>query len=147
MIPFAGFPGRALNRRPDAARWVREWMTLCSPGGPLYHGAGTVWVSAISALLKLQRSLSDEDPSPIVELMSHQVALCWLDSSYWDAFFYTQAHGDDLQTIDHYDRRRARAARRLARSIKIYAEVTRSTVSRVTERLSRFDLMAMVHRN
>jgi hypothetical protein len=36
-----------LNRHPDAARRLREWMILCSPRGSLFHRAGTVWVSAI----------------------------------------------------------------------------------------------------
>jgi len=98
--------------------------------------------------LKMKRSLlADQQPSPITELVAHQLALSWLDSSYWDAFFYTQAYSSDLQTIDHYDRRRARAAKRLARSIKVYADVLRSSKETVAERLSRFDLLALVKNN
>jgi hypothetical protein len=97
------------------------------------------------AFLKLKASLlADQQSSPIAELVAHQLALSWLDSSYWDAYFYTQAHGSDLQVIDHYDRRRARAARRLARSIKVYADVMKVSKETVSERLSRFDLMVVV---
>jgi hypothetical protein len=32
--------------RRDTHPSLRGWMTLCSPHGSLYHGAGTVWVSA-----------------------------------------------------------------------------------------------------
>jgi hypothetical protein len=98
--------------------------------------------------LQLYRSLlADQQPCPITQLVAHQLSLSWLDSSYWDAFFYTQAHEDDLPAIDHYDRRRARAARRLARSIKVYADVMRINKETVRERLSQFDLMGLVKSN
>jgi hypothetical protein len=96
------------------------------------------------AFLKMKASRSGPEPSLIVEIASYQLALCWLDSGYWDAFFYTQAHGDDLQAIDHYDRRRARAARRLARSIRVYADVVKIGKEAVSVRLRRIDLVSLV---
>jgi hypothetical protein len=96
---------------------------------------------------RVKDDLIGNDPTPIIAMAGHQLALSWMDASYWDAFFYTHAHGDNMTAIEHYDKRRARAARRLMRSIKVFAEICKTTIPEVNHRLSRFDLTKVVHAN
>jgi hypothetical protein len=77
-----------------------------------------------------RRLLAGQGASTIVGIMAGRIALDYLDVYYHDQMYYINLDNDE-KVVESIDRCRTRASRRLVRSIRAFADLTRTSINDV----------------
>ena len=89
---------------------------------------------------RMKRELLAGRPESGIEgIMAGRIALDYIDVHYHDRLYYLNIT-NDMKIAESFDKRRARAARRLTRSIRAFSDLTRSSINDVNNNLNMMKL-------